>query len=164
MGRGREISGQWKQRWIISLGCSSWSADSPEPLPVQPPASHPLSPFSDAPPPPPPTSPPPALFTTGAPSQMSPCLSAGGPLILAWGLMGALGNRPSRTRQERRLPVFVRPEDWDCPWCKSEFFRGQVVSTMHLAAEYSSEFRNVKQQEYIQRGKGGRGAGWCEVR
>ena len=93
-----------------------------------------------------------------------PCLSAGGPLILAWGLMGALGNRPSRTRQERRLPVFVRPEDWDCPWCKSEFFRGQVVSTMHLAAEYSSEFRNVKQQEYLQRGKGGRGAGWCEVR
>ncbi|XP_055294415.1 testis-expressed protein 13B [Moschus berezovskii] len=105
---------------------------SPEPLPVQLPASFtysyscPLSPFPDAPTPSPPTSPPQAPFTAGASSQTSPQWGASD--FSLWSDGGIQGIDPQGDRsdsdplQQLRLPVFCRLRNWDCPWCKSVNF------------------------------------------
>ncbi|XP_052519784.1 testis-expressed protein 13A-like [Budorcas taxicolor] len=106
---------------------------SPEPLPVQLPASFtysyscPLSPFPDAPTPSPHTSPPQALFTAGALSQTSP--HWGSSDFSLWSDGGIQGIDPqggdrndSDPLQQLRRPVFHRPGSWDCPWCKSVNF------------------------------------------
>uniref|UniRef100_I3NHK9 Testis-expressed protein 13A n=1 Tax=Ictidomys tridecemlineatus TaxID=43179 RepID=I3NHK9_ICTTR len=86
---------------------------SPEPLPVQLPASFsysyssPLSPFpasSSLSP-----SPPIAMVIAPAPPQMLPHSSAFD--VSLWSDMGP-----------RKPPVFRRPGDWDCPWCKAVNF------------------------------------------
>uniref|UniRef100_A0A8D1C5W2 RanBP2-type domain-containing protein n=1 Tax=Sus scrofa TaxID=9823 RepID=A0A8D1C5W2_PIG len=111
---------------------------SPEPLTVQLPASFtysypcPLFPFSEASTPSPPaSSPPTATFTAAAPSPNW------GPFdISLWSNMGAQGlepQEPQRDRrdsdphQQRRPPVFRRPGDWDCPWCKAVNFSRREV-------------------------------------
>ncbi|XP_061265377.1 testis-expressed protein 13B isoform X2 [Bos javanicus] len=106
---------------------------SPQPLPVQLPASFtysyscPLSPFSDAPAPSPSTSPPQAPFTAGASFQTSPYWESSD--FSLWSDGGIQGVDPqegyrsdSDPLQQLRLPVFCRPGNWDCPWCKSVNF------------------------------------------
>ncbi|XP_039112484.1 testis-expressed protein 13A [Hyaena hyaena] len=103
---------------------------TPSPLPVQLPASFtysydcPLSPF-----PPVPTPTPPAiLFTPGAPSQMSPHWRPSD--VNLWSYVGSQGTSPQESQRERvdsdvlqqRPPIFRRPGDWDCPWCKAVNF------------------------------------------
>ncbi|XP_005614487.2 testis-expressed protein 13A [Equus przewalskii] len=102
---------------------------SPASLPVQLPASFtypftcPLLPFPDSAT----ASPPAAMFTAGAPSQTAPHW---GPSSVTLGSNGAQGIEPQSQRdrrdfdahQQRRPPVFRRPGDWDCPWCKAVNF------------------------------------------
>ncbi|KAF3813107.1 testis-expressed protein 13A [Mirounga leonina] len=98
------------------------------PLPVQLPASFthsyscPSSPFPPAPAP----SPPAATFTAGAPSQTSPHQQPSD--VSSWSDGGSQGTNPqesqrdrrdSEPHQQRRPPIFHRPGDWDCPWCKA---------------------------------------------
>nr|XP_044619992.1 testis-expressed protein 13A isoform X1 [Equus asinus] len=105
------------------------STVSPAPLPVQLPASftypfsRPLLPFPESAT----ASPPAAMFTAGAPSQTAPHW---GPSSVTLGSNGAQGREPQSQRdrrdfdahQQRRPPVFRRPGDWDCPWCKAVNF------------------------------------------
>ena len=106
---------------------------SPQPLPVQLPASFtysyscPLSPFPDSPTPSPPTSPPQAPFTAGASFQTSP--PWGSSDFSLWSDGGIQEVDPqegyrsdSDPLQQLRLPVFRRPGNWECPWCKSVNF------------------------------------------
>ncbi|XP_072812941.1 testis-expressed protein 13A [Vicugna pacos] len=120
----------------LSGAKTSRSTVSPELLPVQLPASFtysyssPLSPFPDTPiPSPPTTSPPAATFTAGALPQTSP--HWGPSDVSLWANMGALGINPREPQRERRdsdphpqrrQPVYRRPGDWDCPWCKAVNF------------------------------------------
>uniref|UniRef100_A0A8D2DNS3 RanBP2-type domain-containing protein n=1 Tax=Sciurus vulgaris TaxID=55149 RepID=A0A8D2DNS3_SCIVU len=103
---------------------------SPEPLPVQLPASFSysysslLSPFPALPSP----SPPSGMITVPPPPQMLPHSSAFD--VSLWSAMGAQGLEPQETfnrrdfepHQQRKPPVFRRPGDWDCPWCKAVNF------------------------------------------
>ncbi|XP_012881284.1 PREDICTED: testis-expressed sequence 13A protein [Dipodomys ordii] len=97
---------------------------SPEPLTVQLPASFTYSyesPFQVSPSTPPimgiaPLTPVPSYF-------MTPDIS----LISDMGITGAdfdelQDRKDSDTQQERKLPIFRRPGDWDCPWCKAVNF------------------------------------------
>ncbi|XP_014652842.1 PREDICTED: testis-expressed sequence 13A protein [Ceratotherium simum simum] len=111
------------------------STVSPAPLPVQLPASFtysyscPLLPFPDAPT----ASPPAAMFRAGAPSQSSP--HWGPSNVSLWPDVGAQGIDPESQRDKRgfdphgqgRPPVFRRPGDWDCPWCKAVNFSRREI-------------------------------------
>uniref|UniRef100_A0A8C5V2A4 Testis expressed 13A n=1 Tax=Microcebus murinus TaxID=30608 RepID=A0A8C5V2A4_MICMU len=105
------------------------ASTSLELLPIQLPASFtytyacPLSSFSAGPSPSPPTeraTPPPP------PPQMPP--SWGGYDSCLWSDVGYQGIEPqeiqkdrrdSEPHHQRRNPVFHRPGDWECPWCKA---------------------------------------------
>ncbi|XP_058392416.1 testis-expressed protein 13A [Diceros bicornis minor] len=111
------------------------STVSPAPLPVQLPASFtysyscPLLPFPEAPT----ASPPAAMFRAGAPSQSSP--HWGPSNVSLWPDVGAQGIDPESRRDKRgfdphgqgRPPVFRRPGDWDCPWCKAVNFSRREI-------------------------------------
>ncbi|XP_010344696.1 testis-expressed protein 13A [Saimiri boliviensis] len=105
------------------------STASPEPLAVQLPASFtysyssPLSTFSAIPT----ISPPPA--TASVPPQMPSDWGAFGSSL--WSDVGGhridpqehpRDKKDSEPHQQRRLPVYRRPGDWDCPWCKAVNF------------------------------------------
>ncbi|CAK7313309.1 Testis-expressed protein 13A [Vulpes lagopus] len=109
---------------------------TPSPLPVQLPASftysysRPSSPF----PPTPTPSPPAATFTAGAPSPTSPHWKPSE--VSVWSDAGSQGTetqesqrdrRNSEPYQQRRLPIFRRPGDWDCPWCKAVNFSRREI-------------------------------------
>ncbi|XP_028698008.2 testis-expressed protein 13B [Macaca mulatta] len=107
------------------------STASLEPLPVQLPTSFtysypcPLSAFSAIP-----TIPPsPAKVTAPVPTQMPSNWGASDASL--WSDVGAQGidpqepprdRRDSEPHQQRRPPVYRRPGDWDCPWCKTVNF------------------------------------------
>nr|XP_020757856.1 testis-expressed protein 13A-like [Odocoileus virginianus texanus]XP_020757857.1 testis-expressed protein 13A-like [Odocoileus virginianus texanus] len=134
---GRQSEGDFRS---LETAMSSFSgmlkpkaAVSPEPLPVQLPASltysysGPLAPFPDAPTLSPPTFPPQAPFTAGASSQTSP--HWGSSDFSLWSDGGIQGIDPqegdrsdSDPVQQIRLPVFSRPGNLDCPWCKYVHF------------------------------------------
>ncbi|XP_032106825.1 testis-expressed protein 13A [Sapajus apella] len=105
------------------------STASPEPLAVQLPASFtysyssPLSTFSAVPT----ISPPQA--TAPVPPQMPSDWGAFGSSL--WSDVGGhridpqehpRDKKDSEPHQQRRLPVYRRPGDWDCPWCKAVNF------------------------------------------
>ncbi|XP_032187091.1 testis-expressed protein 13B isoform X1 [Mustela erminea] len=109
---------------------------SPSPLPVQLPASFtysyscPSSPFPPAPTP----SPPAATCTAGAPSQTSPNRKPSDVSLCSD--VGSQGTDPqesqrdrrdSEPHQQRRPPIFRRPGDWDCPWCKAVNFSRREI-------------------------------------
>ncbi|XP_075855626.1 testis-expressed protein 13B [Microcebus murinus] len=113
------------------------ASTSLEPLPVQLPASFtytyscPLSPFSSGP-----TLSPPAATVTPPPPppQMPP--SWGGYDSSLWSDVGFQGIDPPELQRERRdsephhqgrTPVFRRPGDWDCPWCKAVNFSRREI-------------------------------------
>ncbi|XP_045850454.1 testis-expressed protein 13A [Meles meles] len=109
---------------------------SPSPLPVQLPASFtysyscPSSPFPPAPTP----SPPEATVTAGAPPPTSPHWKPPNGSSQSDG--GSQGTDPqesqrdrkdSEPHQQRRPPIFRRPGDWDCPWCKAVNFSRRKI-------------------------------------
>ncbi|XP_045852072.1 testis-expressed protein 13A-like [Meles meles] len=109
---------------------------SPSPLPVQLPASFtysyscPLFPFPLVPTP----SPPAATCTAGAPSQTSPNRKSSDVSLCSD--VGSQGTDPqesqrdrrdSESHQQRRPPIFRRPGDWDCPWCKAVNFSRREI-------------------------------------
>ncbi|CAD7682537.1 unnamed protein product [Nyctereutes procyonoides] len=109
---------------------------APSPLPVQLPASFtysyscPSSPFPPAPAP----SPPAATFTAGAPFPTSPHWKPSD--VSVWSDAGSQGTgtqesqrdrRDSEPYQQRRPPIFRRPGDWDCPWCKAVNFSRREI-------------------------------------
>ncbi|XP_040323612.1 testis-expressed protein 13A-like [Herpailurus yagouaroundi] len=106
---------------------------TPSPLPVQLPASFtysyacPLSPFPPAPTPTPPA----IMFTPGAPSQISPYRRPSD--VNLWSDVGSQGTRPQESQrdndllQQRGPPIFRRPGDWDCPWCKAVNFSRREI-------------------------------------
>ncbi|XP_030876343.1 testis-expressed protein 13A [Leptonychotes weddellii] len=112
------------------------STVTPSPLPVQLPASFtysyscPSSPFPPAPAPFPPA----ATFTAGAPSQTSPHWKPSDVSSRSDG--GSQGTDPQESQrdrrdyephQQRRPPMFRRPGDWDCPWCKAVNFSRREI-------------------------------------
>ncbi|XP_035933626.1 testis-expressed protein 13B [Halichoerus grypus] len=112
------------------------STVTPSPLPVQLPASFtysyscPSSPFPPVPAP----SPPAATFTAGAPSQTSPHWKPSD--VSSWSDGGSQGThlqesqrdrRDPEPHQQRRPPMFRRPGDWDCPWCKAVNFSRREI-------------------------------------
>ncbi|XP_047571148.1 testis-expressed protein 13A-like isoform X1 [Lutra lutra] len=109
---------------------------SPSPLPVQLPASFtysyscPSSPFPPVPTP----SPPEATCTAGAPSPTSPNRKPSDVSLCSD--VGSQGTDPqesqrdrrdSEPHQQRRPPIFRRPGDWDCPWCKAVNFSRREI-------------------------------------
>uniref|UniRef100_A0A0D9RAD0 Testis expressed 13A n=1 Tax=Chlorocebus sabaeus TaxID=60711 RepID=A0A0D9RAD0_CHLSB len=108
-----------------------WSRASPEPLPVQLPASFtysyssPFSSFSDIPT----ISPPQATVTAPVPTQLpsdwgafdTSLWSDGGPQRVD-PQEHPRDRRYSEPHQQRRPPVYRRPGDWDCPWCNAVNF------------------------------------------
>ncbi|XP_019658683.2 testis-expressed protein 13B [Ailuropoda melanoleuca] len=109
---------------------------APSPLPVQLPASFtysylcPSSPFPPAPTP----SPPAATFIAEAPSQPSPDRRPSD--ISSRSDVGSQGTDPqesqrdrrdSEPHQQRRPPIFRRPGDWDCPWCRAVNFSRREI-------------------------------------
>ncbi|XP_036780849.2 testis-expressed protein 13B [Manis pentadactyla] len=75
-----------------------------------------------------------AMFTAGAPSQAAP--RWGPSEVNLWAYMGAQGyeaQEPQRDRraftpyQQRRPPIFRRPRNWDCPWCKAIHFSQREI-------------------------------------
>uniref|UniRef100_A0A452U126 RanBP2-type domain-containing protein n=1 Tax=Ursus maritimus TaxID=29073 RepID=A0A452U126_URSMA len=109
---------------------------TPSPLPVQLPPSFtysyscPSSPFPPAPTP----SPPAATFTAKAPSLTSPNRKPSDVNSRSDG--GSQGTDPqesqrdrrdSEPHQQRRPPIFRRPGDWDCPWCKAVNFSRREI-------------------------------------
>ncbi|XP_034862785.1 testis-expressed protein 13B [Mirounga leonina] len=109
---------------------------TPSPLPVQLPASFTYSyscassPFPPAPAPFPPA----ATFTAGAPSQTSPHRQPSD--VSLWSDGGSQGTGPQESQrdrrdyephQQRRPPMFRRPGDWDCPWCKAVNFSRREI-------------------------------------
>ncbi|XP_032973594.1 testis-expressed protein 13B [Rhinolophus ferrumequinum] len=73
-----------------------------------------------------------AAFTAGAPSQMSP---HGGPSDVRprfdVGPQGKVPEEPQGGRdadpKQQRPPVFRKPGDWDCPWCKAVNFSRREI-------------------------------------
>uniref|UniRef100_A0A8D2JPB5 RanBP2-type domain-containing protein n=1 Tax=Sciurus vulgaris TaxID=55149 RepID=A0A8D2JPB5_SCIVU len=132
-GGQREGNQRFMENAMFSLSGTPnpGSVASPEPLPVQLPASFsysyssPLSPFPALPSP----SPPSGMITVPPPPQMLPHSSAFD-VSLWWSDMGTQGLDPQETlnrkdfeiHQQRKPPVFRRPGDWDCPWCKAVNF------------------------------------------
>nr|XP_014983432.1 testis-expressed protein 13A [Macaca mulatta] len=108
-----------------------WSRASPEPLPVQLPASFtysyssPFSSFSGIPT----ISPPQATVTAPVPTQLpsdwgafdTSLWSDGGPQRVD-PQEHPRDRRYSEPHQQRRPPVYRRPGDWDCPWCNAVNF------------------------------------------
>ncbi|PNJ54668.1 testis-expressed protein 13A [Pongo abelii] len=108
-----------------------WSRASPEPLPVQLPASFtysyssPFSSFSGVPT----ISPPQATVTAPVPPQLpsdwgafdTSLWSDGGPHRID-PQEYPRDRRYSEPHQQRRPPVYRRPGDWDCPWCNAVNF------------------------------------------
>ncbi|XP_032186822.1 testis-expressed protein 13A [Mustela erminea] len=109
---------------------------SPSPLPIQLPASFtysyscPSSPFPPAPTP----SPPEATCTARAPSPTSPHWKPSDVSLCSE--VGSQGTDPqesqrdrrdSEPHQQRRPPIFRRPGDWDCPWCKAVNFSRRKI-------------------------------------
>uniref|UniRef100_A0A8C8Z871 RanBP2-type domain-containing protein n=1 Tax=Prolemur simus TaxID=1328070 RepID=A0A8C8Z871_PROSS len=111
------------------------ASTSLEPLPVQLPASFtysyswPLSPFSAGPS----LSPPAATVTAPHPPQMPPYWGACDTSL--WSGAGYQGIDPQELQRDRRdyephhqrTPVFRRPGDWDCPWCKAVNFSWREI-------------------------------------
>ncbi|XP_043427446.1 testis-expressed protein 13B isoform X2 [Prionailurus bengalensis] len=109
---------------------------TPSPLPVQLPASFtysyacPFSPFPPAPTPVPPATP----FTVGNPVQTSPHWRPSEVSVRS--NVGSQGKDPQESQrdrrdsdpyQHRRPPIFRRPGDWDCPWCKAVNFSRREI-------------------------------------
>uniref|UniRef100_A0A452RIR5 RanBP2-type domain-containing protein n=1 Tax=Ursus americanus TaxID=9643 RepID=A0A452RIR5_URSAM len=109
---------------------------TPSPLPVQLPPSFtysyscPSSPFPAVPTP----SPPAATFTAEAPSLTSPNRKPSDVSSRSDG--GSQGTDPqesqrdrrdSEPHQQRRPPIFRRPGDWDCRWCKAVNFSRREI-------------------------------------
>ncbi|XP_023374845.1 testis-expressed protein 13B [Otolemur garnettii] len=107
-----------------------------EPLPVQLPASFtysyscPLSSFSEGPSPSPPTVP----ATVPNPPHWPPNWGACNTSM--WSDVGEQGTdseelqrerRDHEPQQQRRPPIFRRPGDWDCPWCKAVNFSRREI-------------------------------------
>ncbi|XP_004064686.2 testis-expressed protein 13A [Gorilla gorilla gorilla] len=115
----------------FSGSTNPWSRASPEPLPVQLPASYsysyssPFSSFSDIPT----ISPPQATVTAPVPPQLpsdweafdTSLWSDGGPHRID-PQEHPRDRRYSEPHQQRRPPVYRRPGDWDCPWCNAVNF------------------------------------------
>ncbi|KAG3272720.1 testis expressed 13B [Ictidomys tridecemlineatus] len=132
-GGQREGEHRSMENTMFSLAgtLNSGSIASSEPLSVQLPASFsysyssPLSPFPASPLPSPPT----GMVTAPTPPQLLPHSSAFD-VSLWWSDMGAQGLDPPEilnrkdfeSHQQRKPPVFRRPGDWDCPWCKAVNF------------------------------------------
>ncbi|XP_048192600.1 testis-expressed protein 13A [Perognathus longimembris pacificus] len=99
-------------------------AASPEPLTVQLPASFTYSydsPFQDTP------STSPVMGMAPLSPVPSYCMSPDMNLLSDMGITGTdfeefQDKKDSETQQEKKLPVFRRPGDWDCPWCKAVNF------------------------------------------
>ncbi|XP_023379602.1 testis-expressed protein 13A [Pteropus vampyrus] len=75
-------------------------------------------------------SPPAAAFTAGAPPQASPHKESSD--VRSGSDVGAQGKEPQGDKrntnpQWQRRPLFRRPGDWDCPWCKAVNFSRQKI-------------------------------------
>ncbi|KAM4818578.1 testis-expressed protein 13A [Thomomys bottae] len=98
---------------------------SPEPLTVQLPASFTYSyesPFQTNP------SAPPIMGAVPLTPVPSYCMSPDISLLSEMGITGTdfedlqKDKKDSETQQEKKMPIFRRPGDWDCPWCKAVNF------------------------------------------